>query len=96
VQREFNKRILETFRERGIEIANPLRTTMMPPPGSVAAGPEGAASGAVPEAEPEQEPNAEPNGDSKDSKDSKAESEAQSNAPREARTGSVERRKGVR
>jgi len=31
VQREFNRRILEMFRARGIEIANPLRSTMVVP-----------------------------------------------------------------
>jgi len=31
VQREFNRRILEMFRARGIEIANPLRSTMIVP-----------------------------------------------------------------
>ncbi|PMS38731.1 small-conductance mechanosensitive channel [Trinickia symbiotica] len=95
VQREFNKRILETFRERGIEIANPLRTTMVPPPaGSSAAGPESDASGTVADAERKEEPNAEGNAEpNRDPKNSKTESEAQSNAPREARTGSIERRK---
>ncbi len=42
VQREFNKRILERFHERGIVIANPLRTVMVPPADSApaAAAPE--------------------------------------------------------
>lgn len=31
VQREFNRRILQQFREHGIEIANPLRTVVVPP-----------------------------------------------------------------
>ncbi|HEV3106493.1 MAG TPA: mechanosensitive ion channel family protein, partial [Trinickia sp.] len=30
VQREFNRRIADTFRERGIDIANPLRTLLLP------------------------------------------------------------------
>ncbi|RKP47635.1 mechanosensitive ion channel domain-containing protein [Trinickia fusca] len=36
VQREFNRRILETFRARGIEIANPLRSVMVPYAGAAA------------------------------------------------------------
>jgi small-conductance mechanosensitive channel len=30
VQREFNRRILDLFRARGIEIANPQRSVMVP------------------------------------------------------------------
>ena len=49
VQREFNRRILEMFRARGIEIANPLRSTMVVPP----QGANGAGAGA---GDPAEEP----------------------------------------
>lgn len=55
VQREFNRRIVERFRARGIEIANPLRTVVVPgdgaaPARSAAEQPsgDGAASGPPP------------------------------------------------
>jgi small-conductance mechanosensitive channel len=45
VQREFNRRILEEFRARGIAVANPLRNVLVPGPGAAAGAGAGAGAG---------------------------------------------------
>ncbi|AXF17057.1 mechanosensitive ion channel family protein [Paraburkholderia caledonica] len=57
VQREFNRRILDQFRERGIEIANPQRNLLTWDPDSVAPRVE---AGEPPKQEPEQAPSSGP------------------------------------
>jgi len=60
VQREFNRRILDQFRERGIEIANPQRNLLTWDPDSVAPRVE---AGEPPKQEPEQAPSSGPSAD---------------------------------
>jgi hypothetical protein len=60
VQREFNRRILDQFRERGIEIANPQRNLLTWDPDSVAPRVE---AGEPPKQEPEQAPSSRPSAD---------------------------------
>ena len=60
VQREFNRRILDRFRERGIEIANPQRNLLTWDPESVAPRVE---AGEPPKQEPQQEPSTHASGD---------------------------------
>jgi small-conductance mechanosensitive channel len=57
VQREFNRRILDQFRERGIEIANPQRNLLTWDPDSVAPRVE---AGEPPKQQPEQAPSSGP------------------------------------
>jgi small-conductance mechanosensitive channel len=60
VQREFNRRILDQFRERGIEIANPQRNLLTWDPDSVAPRVE---AGEPPKQAPEQTPSSGPSAD---------------------------------
>ncbi|WP_027798493.1 mechanosensitive ion channel family protein [Paraburkholderia dilworthii] len=60
VQREFNRRILDRFRERGIEIANPQRNLLTWDPDSIAPRVE---AGEPPKQEPEQTPASNPSAD---------------------------------